>query len=99
MIDTLPLNSWLPPLITGAELAEILRYSGVTSAFRSWLKFAEIETVPGRKDIYDPHHVRQRLNAVQGILPHNSHTTALPHTGSETKNYTQIRREKRGKFR
>ena len=35
MLDTLSFNPGLPPLMTGPELAKTMRYSGVTSAFRS----------------------------------------------------------------
>jgi len=69
MLDTLSFNPGLPPLMTGAELAEAVRYSGVTSAFRHSLKMLGITPVPGRHDIYDPLLVRHRLNVAQGMLP------------------------------
>lgn len=69
MLDTLSFNPGLPPLMTGEELAEVMRYSGVTSTFRQSLKMLGITPVPGRKDIYDPHLVRHRLNVAQGMLP------------------------------
>lgn len=75
MLDTLSFNPGLPPLMTGAELAEMMRYSGVTSAFRQSLKMLGITPVPGRNDIYDPLLVRHRLNVAQGMLPSAAGTT------------------------
>ena len=54
-------------LITGAELAEKLRFTGPTGAFRKFCRDIGIHPVPGRKDCYDPVAVRDRLNKVQGI--------------------------------
>jgi hypothetical protein len=54
-------------LITGAELAELLCFTGMTSACRKFLQDLGIRPVPGRKDCYDPVAVRHRLNHAQGI--------------------------------
>jgi len=54
-------------LITGAELAERLRFQGQTGAFREFCKKTGIHPVPGRKDCYDPVAVREKLNQAQGI--------------------------------
>lgn len=56
-------------LITGAELAERLRFQGTTGAFREFCRKASIRPVPGRKDCYDPVAVRKRLDDVQGLTP------------------------------
>ncbi len=76
MLDTLSFNPGFPPLMTGAELAKMMRYSGVTSAFRQSLKMLGITPVPGRNDIYDPLLVRHRLNLAQGMVPRSPDTTA-----------------------
>ena len=49
-------------LISGAELAKLHGYSSVTSQCRSWWSSLGIKPLPGRKNIYDPMHVRERLN-------------------------------------
>lgn len=54
-------------LITGAELAELFCYSGMTNACRKFIHDLGIHPVPGRKDCYDPMAVRQRLDHAQGI--------------------------------
>lgn len=97
MLDTLPSYPWLPPLMTGAELAEVMRNSGVTSAFRGWLKSLDIRSVPGRNDLYDPHHVRHRLNEAQGISPRHSTTPEAPGKETELQSLTETRRQRRGR--
>ncbi|SFP31289.1 hypothetical protein SAMN04488047_10511 [Tranquillimonas alkanivorans] len=52
-------------LMSGEELAALLRFEGVTSSFRAWCAQAGIRPVPGRRDVYDPVHVRRRLDAIQ----------------------------------
>ncbi|WP_146010380.1 hypothetical protein [Acidimangrovimonas sediminis] len=54
-------------LMTGEELAAAIKFGGVTSGFRSWCAKLGIKTVPGRSNIYDPKHVRERLDAAQGM--------------------------------
>jgi hypothetical protein len=54
-------------LMTGEELAEAFRFSGVTNAFRKWCAEIGVASVPGRKNLYDPKHVRDRLDAIQGL--------------------------------
>lgn len=97
MFDTLPSNPWLPPLMTGAELAEVMRYSGVTSAFRGWLKTLGIKSVPGRNGLYDPHHVRYRLDVAQGMFPRTAATPDASEANTEPMSLTDKRRLRRGK--
>lgn len=52
-------------LVPAADLAGLLGFSGPNDAFRSFC--AEKGIRPIRKGWYDPHHVRARLNAVQGL--------------------------------
>ena len=54
-------------MLTGDELAALMRFSGVTTRFRAWCREMEIRTVPGRANLYDLKHVRQRLDRAQGI--------------------------------
>ncbi|WP_116083486.1 hypothetical protein [Tropicimonas sp. IMCC34011] len=58
-------------LMTGEELAEMMLYDGVTSGFRAWCRQLGIRTVPGRKNVYDPVHVRARIDAAHenGLTP------------------------------
>ncbi|SDG52488.1 hypothetical protein [Alloyangia pacifica] len=97
MFDTLPSYPWLPPLMTGSELAEAMRYSGVTSAFRGWLKSLDIKPVPGRSDLYDPHHVRHRLNEAQGLSLRGFTPPEAPTENNEPRSLTEMRRQRRGK--
>jgi hypothetical protein len=61
MVDGAPLA-----LITGEELATAMRYKRVCGAFRAWCQKLGITTVEGRNNLYDPKHVRARLDAAQG---------------------------------
>lgn len=97
MHDALPSNPWLPPLITGAELAAMMRYSGVTSAFRGWLKTLGIKSVPGRNDLYDPYHVRHRLDIAQGMALQAVARSDAPETKPTFMSLTEERRRRRGK--
>lgn len=54
-------------LISGAELAKLHGYSSVTSQCRAWWRSLGIKPLPGRKNIYDPMHVRERLNEAGGL--------------------------------
>ncbi len=54
-------------LMTGQELAEALRFSGTTTAFRKFLHDADIRPVPRRRDCYDPRTVRAKLDRMQGL--------------------------------
>ncbi|MHA6326011.1 hypothetical protein [Roseivivax sp. CAU 1753] len=96
MFDMPQHNPWLQPLMTGAELATIMRYAGVTSAFRASLKNLGIRPVPGRNDIYDPQHVRHRLNVSQGM--HTSATEVISTSGALQNKLTKTeeRRIRRG---
>ncbi len=77
-------------LITGEELAAAMLYKEVCSAFRAWLKKLGIIAVPGRNNVYDPKHVRARLDA--------SHMTGTPATEPENNlSHTQKRRARRGR--
>lgn len=92
MHDPISSKPFLLPLMTGEELAAALRYSGVTSAFRTFIKNLGIQPVPGRINIYDPRHVRHQLDAAHGILPSDP-GVATPIPMSET----EKRRARRGK--
>ena len=96
MLDTSSFNPGFPPLMTGAELAEKMLYSGVTSAFRKWLKMLGITPVPGRTDIYDPLLVRHRLNVTQGMLPPASGASGAGNVDKPLSK-TQQRRNRNGK--
>lgn len=54
-------------LITGDQLAKLHGYSSVTSSCRTWWKSIGIEPLPGRKNIYDPRQVRERMNLLGGL--------------------------------
>jgi hypothetical protein len=54
-------------LIQGEELAKMHGYSGVTSQCRAWWRSLGIKPVPGRKNIYDPRLVRDRLDQAGGL--------------------------------
>lgn len=54
-------------LITGEQLAKLHGYGSVTSSCRSWWKSIGVEPLPGRKNIYDPRQVRERLDLVGGL--------------------------------
>lgn len=54
-------------LISGDELASLMGYDGVTGRFRAWCRELGIKAVPGRTNVYDPKHVRERLDAAQGM--------------------------------
>jgi hypothetical protein len=51
-------------LITGDKLAKMHGYNSVTSSCRYWWKSIGIEPLPGRKNIYDPRQVSERLDLV-----------------------------------
>lgn len=55
-------------LIRGEELAKLHGYSGVTSQCRAWWRSLGIKPLPGRKDIYDPRLVRERLDEAGGLV-------------------------------
>ncbi|WP_210528336.1 hypothetical protein [Rubellimicrobium arenae] len=67
-------------MLTGDQLARLQGFEGVTSSFRSWCTQVGITTVPGRRDIYDPRHVRQRLDAIQMNHPAPANTDVLVST-------------------
>lgn len=54
-------------MISGDDLAKAMLFSGVTGRFRSWCREIGIRPIPGRHNVYDPKHVRQRLDVAQGI--------------------------------
>ena len=54
-------------LISGEELARLHGYASVTSQCRSWWRSLGITPLPGRKNIYDPIQVRERLNEAGGL--------------------------------
>ena len=54
-------------LISAEELAIAQGYSSANDSFRRYVKSMEISPVPLRNGYYDPQHVRDRLNSVQGL--------------------------------
>lgn len=54
-------------LISSAELASSMGYSGTNSAFRDWCASMRIAPVPGRRGYFDPALVRRRLDEAQGL--------------------------------
>lgn len=85
MVDGAPLV-----LMTGEELAMAMHYGRVCSAFRAWCKKLGITTVPGRNNLYDPKHVRARLDV--------SHETGTPTAEPELiLSHTEKRRARRGR--
>lgn len=55
-------------MISGDDLAKAMLFTGVTGRFRSWCREIGIRPIPGRHNVYDPKHVRQRLDVAQGIV-------------------------------
>lgn len=85
MVDGAPLA-----LITGEELAAAMRYKHVGGAFRVWCQKLGIRTVQGRTNLYDPKHVRARLDA--------AHAAAAPTGAAHQKlSLTEQRKARRGK--
>ena len=78
-------------MLTGDELAALMRFSGVTTRFRAWCREMEIRTVPGRANLYDLKHVRQRLDRAQGI-----EGAALGNVDSPPLSLVEQRRMRRG---
>jgi hypothetical protein len=74
-------------LVRAADLAAYLGFEGTTDAFRTFC--AEKGIKPIRKGWYDPHHVRARLNAVQGL-------TATPLSSEPTLSLVEQRRARLG---
>lgn len=97
MLDNMLQHPSLQPLMTGEELARLMRYTGVTSAFRAWLKQLSITPVPGRNDIYDPRHVRRQLDLAQDILSSTSSAPSAPGAVEKPLSMTEERRQRRGK--
>lgn len=56
-------------LIRAEDLAEEWGYAGTNSAFRTFCAKLGLRHVPGRPGWFDPQHVRQRLDAAQGMNP------------------------------
>lgn len=54
-------------LIRAEDLAEEWGYAGANSAFRNFCAKLGLRHVPGRPGWFDPKHVRQRLDAAQGM--------------------------------
>ena len=79
-------------MLTGDELAALMRFSGVTTRFRAWCREMEIRTVPGRANLYDLKHVRQRLDRAQGIIE----GTAPGNVDSPPLSLVEQRRMRRG---
>lgn len=54
-------------LIRAEDLAEEWGYASTNSAFRNFCAKLGLRHVPGRPGWFDPKHVRQRLDAAQGM--------------------------------
>ncbi|MZR15408.1 hypothetical protein GQE99_20540 [Maritimibacter sp. DP07] len=78
-------------LMTGEQLAQAMLFSGASQSFRNWLKRAGIEPVPGRRGIYDPKHVRARLDAIQGLPSDDAKGQ-----GADVVSLVEARRARRG---
>ncbi|MCO8146380.1 hypothetical protein NHN26_14220 [Rhodovulum tesquicola] len=77
--------------LTAEELAGVMRFpDGPDSKFRRWVRQTGIEPVPGRPHLFDAHLVRERLNALQGIVP-SEPTSSKPIEN----NLTELRRMRR----
>ena len=85
MVDGAPLA-----LMTGEELAAAMRYEQVGGAFRAWCQKLGITTVLGRNNLYDPKHVRARLDAAHLV----DRQSAEP---QKNLTHTQMRRARRGR--
>lgn len=55
-------------MVSSAELAVALGYSGPTNAFREFCAKMRILPLPGRPGWYDPRLVRRRLDEAQGLF-------------------------------
>ena len=58
-------------LLKTEQLAKMCGYTSASPAFRLWCASLGITPVTGRRDVYDPILVRQRLDEAQGLLPKN----------------------------
>lgn len=90
MADLHPQITQMIALIRAEDLAAIWGYSGVTNAFRNFCAKLDIKPLPGRPGWYDPHHVRQRMNAAQGI-------SLAPGVTAEATSLVEQRRARHGK--
>jgi len=63
-------------LLSGAELAQKLGFSGLTAQFRAWTKSVGIHSLPGRKSVYDPKQVRARLDKLSGLPVKTDNTSS-----------------------
>lgn len=92
MADLHPQTAQMIALIRAEDLAANWGYAGVTNAFRALCAKLDIKPLPERPGWYDPHHVRQRMNAAQGI------SSTLGATGEAT-SLVEQRRARNGKTR
>jgi len=77
--------------LTAGELAGVMRFpDGPDAKFRRWVRKTGIEPVPGRPNVFDAHLVRERLNALQGIVA----SEPTPSKPIEN-NLTELRRMRR----
>lgn len=54
-------------LMTEAELLDAMRLEKAPRSFRAWCRDIGIRPVPGRRGVYDPRLVRERLDEAQGL--------------------------------
>ncbi len=64
-------------VVSTEELASKLRYEGVTSAFREFLRKQQIKHIPHRPGYYNMEVVRLRLLESEGIAPSPPAPTSL----------------------
>lgn len=67
MTDIHPQIIPMVTLIRAADLAVAWGYAGANSAFRDFCAKIGLRHMPGRPGWFDPKHVRQRLDAAQGL--------------------------------
>lgn len=87
MVSSTPSIAGMIGLIPASGLAELLGFAGPNDAFRTFC--AEKKIKPIRKGWYDPHHVRARLNAVQGLA-------AVSQVPEPALSLVEVRRARRG---
>ena len=56
-------------IVDGAGLAKQLKYKGMTSQCRAFMRKVGITPMPGRRNCYDLRHVRACLDRAHGLSP------------------------------
>ncbi len=63
-------------LVDGKELARRLKYNGMTSQCRAFMRRLGITPLPGRRDCYDLRHVRACLDRAAGLPANGNNAPA-----------------------